>query len=57
MLLLPPVLKDIEKSQLCVVDSLGSFSMDSAGQLDVLGHDGDTFSVDGTQIGVFKHTD
>ena len=36
---------------------LCSFSADSAGQLNVLGHDGDTLGVDGAQIGVFKQTD
>jgi len=35
---------------------LGTFSADTAGQLDVLGHDGDTLGVDGTQVGVFKET-
>ena len=36
---------------------LCSFSADSAGQLNVLGHDGDTLGVDGAQVGVFKQTD
>ena len=35
---------------------LCSFSSDSAGQLNVLGHDGDTLGVDGAQVGVFKQT-
>ena len=35
---------------------LSSFSADSAGQLNVLGHDGDTLGVDGAQVGVFKQT-
>uniref|UniRef100_T1GIP6 Uncharacterized protein n=1 Tax=Megaselia scalaris TaxID=36166 RepID=T1GIP6_MEGSC len=36
--------------------SLSSFSTDTSGQLDVLWHDGDTFGVDGAQVGVFKQT-
>ena len=35
---------------------LGTFSTDPAGQLDVLGHDGDTLGVDGAQVGVLKET-
>ena len=35
---------------------LCSLSADSAGQLDVLGHDGDALGVDGAQVGVFKQT-
>ena len=35
---------------------LRSFSADSAGQLNVLGHDRDTLGVDGAQVGVFKQT-
>ena len=41
----------------CVVLScLCSFTTDSAGQLNVLGHDGDKLGVDGTQVDVFKQT-
>ena len=36
---------------------LGAFTTDAAGQLDVLGHDGDTFGVDGAQVGVFEEAD
>ena len=36
--------------------TLRSLSADSAGQLNVLGHDGDALGVDGTQVGVFKQT-
>ena len=36
---------------------LCSLSADSAGQLNVLGHDGDALGVDGAQVGVFKETD
>ena len=35
----------------------GSFSLDAASELDVLGHDGDTLGVDGAQVGVFEETD
>ena len=35
---------------------LGTFSADATSQLDVFGHDGDTFGVDGAEIGVFKET-
>ena len=36
---------------------LGTFSTDSAGQLDVLGHDGDTLGVDGAKVGILEETD
>ena len=36
--------------------SLSTLSTDAAGQLDVLGHDGDTLGVDGAQVGVLKET-
>ena len=36
---------------------LGTFATDTAGKLDVLGHDGDTLGVDGAQVGVLKETD
>ena len=35
---------------------LGTFSTDSAGQLDVLGHDGDTLGVDGAKVGILEET-
>ena len=35
---------------------LCSLSADSAGQLNVLGHDGDALGMDGTQVGVFKES-
>lgn len=38
------------------VENLGSFTTDTSGQLDVFGHNGDTLSMDGAQIGVFKQT-
>ena len=37
--------------------SLSSLATDSPGQLDVLGHDGDTLGVDGAQVGVLEQTD
>ena len=36
---------------------LGTFSTDSAGQLDVLGHNGDTLGVDGAKVGILEETD
>lgn len=36
---------------------LSTLATDPAGQLDVLGHDGDTLGVDGAQVGVLKQTD
>ncbi|KAJ1375192.1 Histone-fold [Sesbania bispinosa] len=36
---------------------LSALSADAAGQLDVLGHDGDTLGVDGAQVGVLKEAD
>ena len=35
---------------------LGAFTTDTAGQLNILGHDGHTLSVDGAQVGVFEET-
>jgi histone H3 len=37
--------------------NLSTLATDAAGQLDVLGHDGDTLGVDGAQVGVLKQTD
>ena len=36
---------------------LGTFATDTAGKLDVLGHDGDTLGVDGAQVGILEETD
>ena len=33
---------------------LGALATDAAGELDVLGHDGDTLGVDGAQVGVLE---
>ena len=38
-------------------EQLRTLSTDAAGQLDVLGHDGDTLGVDGAQVGVFEERD
>jgi hypothetical protein len=35
---------------------LGTLSTDTAGKLDILGHDGDTLGMDGAQVGVLKET-
>ena len=35
---------------------LSTLSTDAAGELDVLGHDGDTLGVDGAQVGVLEET-
>ena len=37
-----------------VWNNLGTLSADATGKLDVLGHDGDTLGVDGTQVGVLE---
>ena len=37
--------------------SLVAFAPDSSGELDVLGHDGDSLGVDGAQVGVLEQTD
>ena len=34
----------------------GSFSTDSPGQLDVLGHDGDPSGMDGTEVVILKQS-
>ena len=36
--------------------NLSTLSADTAGELDVLGHDGDTLGVDGAQVGVFEES-
>jgi hypothetical protein len=38
-------------------DCLRAFTADAAGELDVLGHDGDTLGVDGAQVGVLEEAD
>ena len=38
------------------MESLGTFATDTAGQLDVLGHDGHPLGVDGAQVGVLEQT-
>lgn len=41
----------------CRSGCLSPLSSYPAGQLDVLGHDGDTLGVDGAQVGVLKQAD
>jgi len=36
--------------------SLRAFSTDTTGQLNILGHDGNTLGVDSTQVGIFKES-
>ena len=36
--------------------NLGTLSTDAAGELDVLGHDGDALGVDGSEVGVLEET-
>ena len=38
----------------CGSGTLRSLPSDSSGQLDVLGHDGDSLCMDGAQVGVFE---
>ena len=38
-------------------NSLSTLSADTAGKLDVLGHDGHTLGMDGAQVGVLEQTD
>lgn len=40
-----------------IVSHLGSLASDSTRQLDVFGHDGNTFGVNGAQIGVLEEAD
>ena len=51
-----PTLLSGQKCLLRSISRLSSFSSNSAGQLDILGHDGDALGVDGAEIGVFKQT-
>ena len=49
-----------EKSRFFVplcAGGLSTLATDAAGQLDVLGHDGDTLGVDGAQVGVLEQAD
>ena len=40
-----------------VAGRLGALASDAAGQLDVLGHDGDALGVDGAEVGVLEEPD
>jgi hypothetical protein len=50
----------LKRAVVCCSVSLGNclstFASDTAGKLDVLWHNGDTFCVDGTQVGILKKT-
>ena len=48
----------LEKGHLFIfgAKNLSTLSTDTAGKLDVLGHDGDTLGMDGAQVGVLKET-
>ena len=49
----------LEKGRFCKLEGancLSTLSTDSAGKLDILGHDGDTLGMDSTQVGVLKQT-
>jgi len=37
--------------------SLGALSTDTAGELDILGHDGNTLGVDGAQVRILEKAD
>ena len=39
------------------IHRLSAFTTDASGQLNVLWHDGHTFSMNGAQVGVFEQTD
>ena len=39
-----------------IENDLSALTADTAGKLDVLGHDGDTLGVDGAQVGVFEES-
>ena len=39
------------------IKSSGALTADSAGELHVLGHDGDTLGMDGAEVGVLEDTD
>ena len=51
------VLKGPSLCKVWLTWSLSPLTTDTAGQLDVLGHDGHTLGVDGTQVGILKETD
>ena len=43
--------------RVCRFDNLTALSADTAGELDVLGHDGDALGMDGAQVCVFEERD
>jgi len=46
-----------QKKHHCLPFHLGTLSTNPASELDILGHDGDTASVDGTEVSVLKEPD
>ena len=46
-----------QRQSYTVTIHLRALSADAAGELNVLGHDGDTLGVDGAQVGVLEETD
>ena len=48
------VLEQLSNKADCKEGFLGTFTTDTPGQLDVLGHDGDTLGVDSAQVGIFE---
>ena len=51
----------LKKGRFCLLrknqaKNLSTLATDSAGKLDVLGHDGDALGVDGAQVGVLEET-
>ena len=51
------VLEQLSNKANCLEGFLGTLTTDTPGQLDVLGHDGDTLGVDSAQVGIFEETD
>lgn len=51
---LTPPLQSVGMGRVWGLTPSGALAADAPCQLDVLGHDGDTFGVDGTQVGVLK---
>ena len=50
------VFKKTDLLEVRLAEDLSTLSTDAAGQLDVLGHDGDALGVDGAQVGVLEQT-
>jgi len=50
-------MKHLTETRAARLKCLRAFATDAAGELDVLGHDGDALGVDGAQVGVFEERD